>query len=1749
MIFEFFSSIKKEILNIDSMLNNSDIFNRNIVNSSIDKNILSGLNMGFSVDDQGNKQMTSGYSNAIEDLADYYSEATAQANALRMAQDGLTESTTKDILAKQNWSKAEIDAAISSEAFKTAQTNATIATKADTEVTLANVVATKALTVTKKALSVLGGIAFATAISIGVAALTKLADSLITTKAELEEAAESARQNIDDIKDSFDNLKNTTNDIKKRYAELAQGVYQLTGKNVKLSNDEYEEFLDLSNQLAGLFPTLTKNYDNNGNAILDLSGNVSNIISSLDDLIERQRQLSQEEMLENLPDIYKDYQGNIESYTKQLDEEKKKQDDYVRVYNQLKNSEYETSEDKKVVMFHFGNIDEKEKSKLAEELTSAFDDINDYIVQDIGTLENHDSTITLYLDKEFSGFDARLKSAQDEISEYSSKIKTEMSSFSSYMNTWLQESWEFQQVDDTKMQSALKKVLFNKDWLEVAKSELGNDAEWDEISTWIEDKYISAINSINNKEIKQSFIDLFTLDLTPQVQIELAQKIQDYFNENNILVSLDFILDGNDPSSTQSLVDRMNNSISELTVGDDRSAYELKKYVADFDDSQMNAWLEVTKGARNAGYAISLFEDHMESLSKEDIEFFTESNLEGIDSYKDKISDLGTYLESINNNHKLSAEEMVALNTVYGISASSVDEYKNKIIELMNEVVVSSDIMEALAEAIASCNDAAEKERLQSLYDNLSNLPTEVQESADEFGKLETSISSLQSKAELLRDINKGIREVGYIDSSKIDDIASAYPGLINEVAEYNAGLITSTELFNAVKEAYEKDEQNYKLSVAAKLQYNEEFYGDVQENISQELKDKAESYGIDFENYKNLLETKLALDKVYASKKVRLQLAIKKSDEAIEKAENARGHAKVLAEEEAVERYAQRLAAEKELTDVEKFINDFDTSISTTIDFDTSWDSFGTDKSEKEEIDWAEQSLSILQGEVDKLQTAFDNTKGINNQIEAIGKLNEALGKLKEGYNSAYGAYETKYNAELSKLGSSQESIRRKIESGEEFKLLEYDPETAEIIKNAIGYYNQMLETKVKINDITQQINENENVKKPQIKLAGYEAQLEVINSMMDDSSLTIAEQIKLLEKEMEIEASILEQELLLAETEEERLKLQEKYNKKAKETAEQKYQKKRTSVNNKVGYYDTRIQDIKDYIELVEEYGGQGSEKLYNAMNTYLQKQIDYEEVNYKNALAKRDASKWGTDAWTQYNEEIQEAQDKIHACTMAQIENNKAILLLPVKKYEELNEELQEELDILNEYQSKIDNAIGYASTLVQDQIDMLNDNKESVSDYWDNQIKDVQAEKDALTETNDELQRRISLENAEYALQKAMNNKTSRVYKKGQGFVYEADQEEIRSAQQELDKLQYENQIAELDKTIEIFNEKKEAEIEIIDAKIKAWDEYAEKINKVTDSYEKFISMQDLIQVFGSGSIANILNKDEEIVSDFESTLNAVKTEASEIEQKIEANEKLIETIQKEADEFLETSSNIEDAKKVIQEAIAYNTDEVKAIEQRSDMAKELSGSWSTTKDVITTVLSDIQEANNIAKDNEFTTLSERLENLKSFKDDAQDVYEDITQILKNAQSAIGSIEYLRNKTNDSSDSKFDSSRIPNFETTGLQLYHTGGVVGKNNKELPNTLVALTGENLKSNEVLAKLLNNEVVLTQPQVGNLFNNLGRAYGALIPSINTSNNSNGMSITIGDVNVYNPDNSDMIVNEIVKELPLKVIQRLNTK
>lgn len=134
----------------------------------------------------------------------------------------------------------------------------------------------------------------------------KLIDALIHRSERLiqksEEAASAIHSISTELRDSIESISGVSNE----YAKLAQGVDQLTGANKSLSTDDYERFVDLSNQMAERMPSLVRYYDENGNAILDLSGSYSQINEQIK---ERIQLLKDEQNLKIVDASYDLYQG------------------------------------------------------------------------------------------------------------------------------------------------------------------------------------------------------------------------------------------------------------------------------------------------------------------------------------------------------------------------------------------------------------------------------------------------------------------------------------------------------------------------------------------------------------------------------------------------------------------------------------------------------------------------------------------------------------------------------------------------------------------------------------------------------------------------------------------------------------------------------------------------------------------------------------------------------------------------------------------------------------------------------------------------------------------------------------------------------------------------------------------------------------------------------------------------------------------------------------------------------------------------------------------------------------------------------------------------------------------------------------------------------------------------------------------------------------------------------------------------
>ena len=174
-------------------------------------------------------------------------------------------------------------------------------------------------------------------------------ENLIKAGKEAKESIDSTfesfsegKQSIMDLGSSFsdqsDKIKNTgdaIDQVAKKYTELRSGVNQNTNENVSLSTEEYQEYVDLSSQLSSQFPGLVSGYDEQGNAVLNLSKNADIAATSIRNLYEAQVASAHVDMGKNLQAVY---DGTITQIGK-LEDENLELKDQVDSLDKMKNGE------------------------------------------------------------------------------------------------------------------------------------------------------------------------------------------------------------------------------------------------------------------------------------------------------------------------------------------------------------------------------------------------------------------------------------------------------------------------------------------------------------------------------------------------------------------------------------------------------------------------------------------------------------------------------------------------------------------------------------------------------------------------------------------------------------------------------------------------------------------------------------------------------------------------------------------------------------------------------------------------------------------------------------------------------------------------------------------------------------------------------------------------------------------------------------------------------------------------------------------------------------------------------------------------------------------------------------------------------------------------------------------------------------------------------------------------------------------
>lgn len=170
----------------------------------------------------------------------------------------------------------------------------------------------------------------------GIDAIVHWNDNIIAKGKEAKETILEQNQTYKDQKSQLEELQ-------EQYTKYASGV-KISGniiKNATLSDEDFQAFLDTSNQIANLAPSMIDGWDSEGNAILKFGTDTKEANQQISDYIQLQRDVTHLSIRDNLQDEYKGVVKDAEETGKEISnkkDQKKEADTITSGWTALKNA-------------------------------------------------------------------------------------------------------------------------------------------------------------------------------------------------------------------------------------------------------------------------------------------------------------------------------------------------------------------------------------------------------------------------------------------------------------------------------------------------------------------------------------------------------------------------------------------------------------------------------------------------------------------------------------------------------------------------------------------------------------------------------------------------------------------------------------------------------------------------------------------------------------------------------------------------------------------------------------------------------------------------------------------------------------------------------------------------------------------------------------------------------------------------------------------------------------------------------------------------------------------------------------------------------------------------------------------------------------------------------------------------------------------------------------------------------------------
>ena len=1339
---------------------------------------------------------------------------------------------------------------------------------------------------------------------------------------ELAHSVENCKERVDNLMSSYDSAISSANDNAKRieemaddYETLSKGVNSL-GENVSLTSDEYEKYNDLVNEIAEMFPTLVQGYTDEGNAILNLKGNV-----------------------EELRDAYKEAQK--EAYNLLIvSGEDSDGNDIIKQWNDTRDTGFWAgaldlgAEDigggisvsdaldqlktiQKMTADQYREIKRIVGSGTREEIAGLTD-----IQKDIGYGSYLYKALGLDSDVSNEEFANIQKQAKALVQTYNAEIESALSDIKTLANAYLMTNEDYDKLDAQSKTAA--SMVVNS----LNESIANRFSSKEDVAVYV-DSIVQAISS--NDEAKDALTKLFTMDTSNMPIGEIKSQVDSYIdviakalNENPVELKTRL---GFEDFDTTVLLNRLIPSRTDLSAGLESAFTDAMEGIdADVATEWVNSLTEEEAKLANSTEFDQALERQKEQITKTASETLSDlqQNLE--DEYQ-KVQDWGLedYAEQIKNGTIQSVfgnvdmdkrtiinwsdelkqtyqdalaswdydPEVGSIDTVFGGSGRFGEDLNGIGWEVaftpilpdgtfLSKDTVYNYINSILTEAYADDGKVTEEEltKIDAQGRQIGNTfvkgifaAIDDSENYDNNGNWAETVGRLMHFSGDFGAVKIAKRDIDEVKTAFDNATLSAnnYSAALQEVKNAQNQIDTdktnistrsisqvidqlNTQLkptFDALKDAYQDiftvDDEGKEIFTLENVDLS--MLDDIKSTIDKINVNEELGITIDYSSFENLANvltnSSSTADDVHKainelagtiiqSLNPSLQATTTESYQLTQSMLESLG---VMNSEEVM---ASALGYSlEELTALRQAASDAGFDLANATDKEISmfiW--------EQTESGNCAEALYLLQ-----LKKVLLNNTNLNmsSDIEYIlglassaGIASSALGKLAEAKSMLDTAIKKNDSEGIRRVQSYVRELETQIKNDVmNFEMPEIDFSPKADSKNKKSSSKSEKDTTESFDWIERAI---ESLQK---RFNSLQQVIDSTFSTTEAKTKALANQIGLINKEIELQQYAYEEYMAKAES----IGLSDNY--------------KNLVQNGAINIEDITDKDLQEAIKSYQEYYDKAQDTLEEINSLHedaLQKHVDCYELEADELKSKLDSQ---SITEKQYIDEMLVLWEKYYA---------NQVDLAEVAK--------EKKLELLDEEKSYLQSVANAATALLDNQIDDLEDQKDSAVQVYKDQIevlenlkKPLEEQLEMMEKAREKEEKILALQKAQAALKRAENQRDQYKYVNGQ-MIYTADNKAIRDAKNdvseaefELAKFKIQEQIDEYDRQIDKLNELIDQTEKYYDNQIDGLNKYKDEWQKALDMEELAINMKNFTDMFGENSIGKLLSGDTTLIANW------------------------------------------------------------------------------------------------------------------------------------------------------------------------------------------------------------------------------------------------------------------------------------------